>query len=233
MDTKMPQSLDCAEKESPFTEIAQVEQFMLWVDNNDEDDLVFYQEVLSRTNNAINALKTDVANKTNILNYLPYSIFLMIDAFVEGDVNSYTVKFSYYTSSYDYMITWNIRSLLNLHYYNQTEELKNAIDERDVLLSSYKKRIDVFELDKKEINDCMPWANIIYSGKTLANIITAFLPLDEFFQDCNDIREHHAAVKKIHTFVAENEIYIDSDNFSPEKTKTISAWLYDIEEVIT
>jgi hypothetical protein len=230
----MPQTLDCAEKESPFTEIAQVEQFMLWIDSNDEDDFVFYQEVLSRTNKAINAIKTDVAKKTNILNYLPYTIFLMVDAFIEGDISSYTIKFAYYTSHYDYMITWNIRSLINLHYDNQTEEIKNAIDERDIILSSYKKRIDVFELDKEEIGACMPWAKVRYITNkiTLAEMIVAFLPLDEFFQDVDDIRRHHAAVKKIHTYVAENEVYIDSDNFNPEKTRTLTTWLQNIEEVI-
>lgn len=242
MNYRTLQASDCSETESPFAEIAQVEQFMLWsddtyTDNEDtEDDIKFYQNVVTKTNRAIHAVKMNIAKQMNMLEYLPYNMFLTINSFTE---EAYNEKMTYYIDHYDYLRTWNIRSLINIHYINQTEEMRDAIDYRDFCLSSYKKRIDVFELSKQEIHILMPLMNetryntnnkkII--GKTLAKIITAFLPLDEFFQNCKDVRNHYNTVKDVNNYIAENEIYTDGDSFNMEKTMYITNWLQMTEEM--
>lgn len=242
MNYRTLQASDCSETESPFAEIAQVEQFMLWSDDNytdnedTEDDIKFYQNVVTKTNRAIHAVKMNIAKQMNMLEYLPYNMFLTINSFTE---EAYNEKMTYYIDHYDYLRTWNIRSLINIHYINQTEEMRDAIDYRDFCLSSYKKRIDVFELSKQEIHILMPLMNetryntnnkkII--GKTLAKIITAFLPLDEFFQNCKDVRNHYNTVKDVNNYIAENEIYTDGDSFNMEKTMYITNWLQMTEEM--
>ena len=242
MDHKILQASDCSETESPFAEIAQVEQFMLWSDDtytgyeNTEDDIKFYQNVLTRTTKAIHAVKMDIAKQMNMLEYVPYSMFLIVNSFTE---EAYDEKMTYYIDHYDYLRTWNIRSLSNIHYINQTEKMRDAIDYRDFCLSSYKKRIDVFELSKQEIHELMPLMNETkYNtnnkkmiGKTLAKIITAFLPLDEFFQDCKDVRDHYNTVKDVNNYVAENEIYTNGDNYNMEKTMDITNWIKTTEEI--
>ena len=68
-------------------------------------------------------------------------------------------------------------------------------------------------------------------GKTLAKIITAFLPLDEFFQDCKDVRDHYNIVKDVNNYIAENAIYINGDNYNMEKIIDITNWLQTTEEI--
>lgn len=74
----MPRSSDCAEQESPIAGMVQVEQLMLWfyhsIDESEEETVIFFREVPIQTNN------------TRILNYLPYTLFLIIDAFTDGDI---------------------------------------------------------------------------------------------------------------------------------------------------
>jgi len=235
MDHRTLQALDCSETKSPFDEIERVDDVYTG-GKNTRDDIKFYQNMLTKTNKAIHAIKMNTAKQMNMLDYLPYDMFLIINSFIEEACNEKNI---YYIDHYDYLRTWNIRSLTNIHYINQTEKMRYAIDYRDFWLTSYKKRIDVFELSKQEIHELMPLMNetryntnnkkII--GKTLAKIITAFLPLDEFFQDCKDVRDHYNTIKDFHNYIAENEIYTDGDNYNMEKTMDIANWLQTTEEM--